>query len=257
MQDASKYPSITKDEEQGPKVEFTDHILALWKRIGYSPDCTDLPEVASIEPDDHNGVQSTGVKQQDGGSFTPHKGPVPDIAKYTGVSVKQFPKYVDHGRIVEFLVTSGLPEIKTDCITIKNNGNVIIKGLENEDCMAMIEAIHGKRHFDKKLYCNGFSTLTPEKPEHSQPRPGLHEGNDRGGAAGPGIGQHEAIGTAGGAGSNPLPPNLGQLKGGAVGNVGQAGGNPLLPGHGQLEKGDGGDAGRDPLPSWLLKLCLF
>ena len=95
--------------EQGPKVEFTDHILALWKRIGYSPDCTDLPEVASLEPDDP-GVQSTGVKQQDGGSFTPHKGPVPDIAKYTGVSVKQFPKDLDHGRVVEFLVASGIPE---------------------------------------------------------------------------------------------------------------------------------------------------
>ena len=42
---------------------------------------------------------------------------------------------------------------------------VIIKSLENIECLALIEVIHGKRHFDQKMFCNGYIPLTPEKEE--------------------------------------------------------------------------------------------
>ena len=66
---------------------------------------------------------------------------------------------------MEFLVRSGLSENKTDNVNIRNNGTATIKHLENAECLSLIDAIHGKKHFDRKLFCNIIVPLTPEKPE--------------------------------------------------------------------------------------------
>ena len=144
------------EAEGGLKIEFTDYILGLWRKIGYSPDNLDLSEISKGDPD--------SISLQDGGNFTPNKSHVPDTAKYTGVSIKQFPRETDHGKIIEFLVNCGLPESQKDKISITNKGTATIKDLENGVCLALIEAIHAKKNFDKKLFCNGIVPLTPEKP---------------------------------------------------------------------------------------------
>ena len=67
-----------------------------------------------------------------------------------------------------------------------------IKNLTSEESALLIEAIHGKNHFDRRLFCNGLIPLTPEKAEQSdtileiQPDP-LHEqpaGHTEGASAG-------------------------------------------------------------------------
>ena len=143
------------EAEGGEKVEFTDHILDLWKRIGYSPDKVELGEIENLDSE-------SSIPQQTGGSFTPKKGPEEVAEKFTGVSINRFPRSADHGEIMEFLVKCGLPESKKDNVNI-NFGKVIIKDLENGECMTLIEVIQGKRHFDQKMFCNGFIPLTPEK----------------------------------------------------------------------------------------------
>ena len=55
--------------------------------------------------DDHR------VQQQHGGTFTPVKDS-PNTEKFTGVSIKQVPKEIDSGEILEFLIKCGLPESK-------------------------------------------------------------------------------------------------------------------------------------------------
>ena len=102
------------------------------------------------------------VPQQTGGSFTPKKGPVINTESFAGVSIKSFPRGVDDGEIMEFLVKCGLPESKRESVRI-NSGKVIIKELENTECLTLIDVIHGKKHFDQKIFCNGFVPLTPEK----------------------------------------------------------------------------------------------
>ena len=139
------------DAEGGAKVEFSDHILALWKRIGYTPANSDI--AVELEPERDEVVNS----------FTPVKVPTGDQDKYAGVSIRQFPKDTDQGLVMEFLCRSGLPEDKKDTAVFKSNGVVTINDLDNNTSKVLIEAIHGNFEFGRRLYCNGVITLTPQK----------------------------------------------------------------------------------------------
>ena len=145
----------------GVKIEFTDYILALWKRIGYFPSKDDLANINSEE----NEVEVEQIVI--GGTFTPVKVPSGPVEKYNGVRIKQFPRETDQGQIMEFLCLNGLPDVKKDNVIIRENGSVTIRDLDNDTCRNLIEAIHGKTHLDRKLYCNGIIPLTPEKIEPS------------------------------------------------------------------------------------------
>ena len=68
----------------GVRIEFSDYILGLWKKIGYSPSNGELANVSSEENDPE--------VEQNGGSFTPVKVPSGPVEKYTGVRINQFPK---------------------------------------------------------------------------------------------------------------------------------------------------------------------
>jgi hypothetical protein len=144
----------------GVKVEFSDYILGLWRSVGYVPG--EL-EVAAVYDDHGDDADPSLVNQQTGGNFTPVK-VMSDPEKFTGVSVKQFPRETDAGDIMEFLISSGLTEASKESVVIKPNGTVIIKNLENTVCRTLIENIHNKKHFNRKLFCNGIIPLTPDKP---------------------------------------------------------------------------------------------
>ena len=64
---------------------------------------------------------------------------------------------------MDFLVNSGLPENLKDSVEIKSNGSVAISNLGNEECLQLVKNIHNQFHFGKRLFCNGFIPLTPEK----------------------------------------------------------------------------------------------
>ena len=149
---------------QGPKVEFSDYIIKLWQKIGYVPGEVEMAAVYDEHVDHDEGAGA--VTKQTGGLFTPTK-QVSEPEKYSGVSVKQFPKDTDHGDIIEYLVNVGLPEALKDSVVIRENGKVTIRDLENAVCLEIITNIHNKVQFGKKLFCNGFIALTPEKEKDS------------------------------------------------------------------------------------------
>ena len=158
----------------GAKVAFADYIMELWKKINYTPDNAEYGSDIFEE-----GVDD----EQVGGVFTPAKAPSRGEQKFTGVTITRFPKNTDPGKIMEFLCRSTLPEEKKEEVLIKENGVVAIKNLTSEECDLLIEAIHGKTHFDRKLYCNGIIPFTPEKveeinPESEKSAPADHEGED-------------------------------------------------------------------------------
>ena len=62
-----------------------------------------------------------------------------DPDKLSGVRTKNIPKDIDHGRIVELCVKSGLPDEKKVQITITNNGSVILTDLQNHECLVLIK----------------------------------------------------------------------------------------------------------------------
>ena len=94
------------EAEGGIRIEFSDYILSLWEKIGYSPSNKELPEEESDE-----------VVQVE--HFTPVKVQVGDPENYAGVSIRQFPKETDHGDIIDFVCRKGLPEDKKDDIIMK------------------------------------------------------------------------------------------------------------------------------------------
>ena len=66
------------------------------------------------------------------------------------------------------MIKCGLPENKRDNVIFNNRGTASVRNLDNSECLFLISAIHGKRNFDRKLYCNGIVPLTPEKECDSQ-----------------------------------------------------------------------------------------
>ena len=102
----------------GIKVDFKDYIRELWDRIGYSPQEDDLSHLENeIQQVEH---------------FTPLKVQEFPVENFTGVCIKQFPRDMDHGNILEFLCTKGLPENEKESVDFKVNGSVIIDNLDNE-----------------------------------------------------------------------------------------------------------------------------
>ena len=149
--------------EGGERVEFTDYILSLWKRIGYSPQNLELIDDVNENTEDIHVLQVE--------AFTPVKARVDD-AVFAGVHIKQLPREYDQGEVIEFLCRSGLPENKRDEAIFNTNGSITIKNLDNDTSRVLIEAIHGQYNFDKKLFCNGLVPLTPRKEASSADKPG-------------------------------------------------------------------------------------
>ena len=135
----------------GLKKDFAAYILELWQRIGYSPNSSDTVE----ESDDD-------INLQIGGQFTPVK-LMSSPERFGGVCIKKFPKDVDHGELLEYLINEGVPEGLKEHIDIRNNGTVYIRQIENSLCITLVNKFHGKMFNTRKLFCNGIVTITPEK----------------------------------------------------------------------------------------------
>ena len=140
----------------GAKKDFKVYIAELWSKIGYNPNI-------EVNGSDSENDLDSEVNKQIGGTFTPIKSAESLPYAFAGVTIRQIPSDIDHGEVMEFLFEAGLPEIKADYVTIKDNGTVIIKDIENEVCVELIRNIHGKMGFSKKLFCNGIVPMTPVK----------------------------------------------------------------------------------------------
>ena len=153
---------IAKDCEAagGQRKLLSLHMQEFWEKIKYTPDV--LP--SRIEE------QVDNVEQQVGGIFTPQK--IDGMKESEGrlcsaVSVKWFPKKTDHGDIMEFLHSHGLPS-SHDSINIKENGQVIIENLDSKTSELLCTNLTGKKFKDKKnIYCQGIVLVTPDKPKET------------------------------------------------------------------------------------------
>ena len=152
--------------EGGEKADFVDYILDMWSRVGYTPNSTDTSSLNDIP------IQEASE------DFTPVKiNSSPE--KFTGVSIKNLPKDTDHGEVVELLIQLGLPENKKDNVNVSDSGTVVIKSIENSICLKLINALHKKIHFSRKLFCNGVIPLTPEKQVSSDQNMRLSQISDQ------------------------------------------------------------------------------
>ena len=145
----------------GQKVDFSDHILKMWRNIGYTPE--DL-EVATVY-DDH-GQNDDLISETEGlitgATFTPPK-TVSDPENFDGISLRNFPKEADHGDIMEFLIKSGLPTDVKEKVYIKPYGTDNIDNIDNMLCQQLINKLHQVKFCDRKIFCRGIISLTPQR----------------------------------------------------------------------------------------------
>ena len=151
----------------GERVEFSDYILEMWAKIGYSPQEV---EIASLY-DEHNvsgDISPTPASPQEGGMFTPPKAQN-HSDKFEGVILKNIPRDSDTDSVFQILHNSGLPQELNENVTIKDNGKVIIDKLDNTLCQQLVKNMHRSKFFETTVLCFGIVPLTPTKvPENIQ-----------------------------------------------------------------------------------------
>ena len=64
---------------------------------------------------------------------------------------------------MDFVMENGLSDNNKDCVTISDTGSVTIRSLNNSESRSLIESVHLKEAFGRRLYCNGLVPLTPSK----------------------------------------------------------------------------------------------
>ena len=153
------------EAENGVRLDFSEYILSLWKEIGYSPE-----NVQIDDEDEHSEEENiTVIDQQDGGSFSPSKQNNQEKhGEFSGISIKAFAKEVEQCQVIDILLKSGLPKESLDNVIMKPNGCVTVMSLDNNICRTLIDAMHNKIIFGKKIFCNGIVALTPEKKASCQ-----------------------------------------------------------------------------------------
>ena len=149
--------------EGGIKVDFTDYILNLWREIGYNPKQGQLNHDMNVDDEEVEAEKAEAEEIETVKEFTPVKIPAVESEKFSGVRISRFPKGLDDGEIIAMICRCGLAENKKDNIVIKAGGFVTVKNITTEESNALIDAIHGQRFFERKLFCNGIVPLTPDK----------------------------------------------------------------------------------------------
>ena len=115
-------------------MDFSDFILDMWQKIGYSPQEIEVATLYDDHGDLEVGALMSPPSQQTGGAFTPPKVQTQE-KMFTGIMIKNIPRESDVGEIVEFLVQNGLPQSLSDNIEIKENGKVYVNSLANSLCL--------------------------------------------------------------------------------------------------------------------------
>ena len=137
------------EQKGGSKVAFSQYVIDLWNKIGYSPPV----DTSDIDSADEQIVEE----------FTPVKVLPTDDSIYAGISIRKFSKDIDHGEIMDLLIANGLPENNKDDIHFKDNGVVSIFNLENATCKGLKNALNIIIFSGRRLTCNGIVPMSPAK----------------------------------------------------------------------------------------------
>ena len=156
------------EENGGQKVKLLDHMKSLWQEIGFNPSKFQLEDVENVDYTADVQIKDT--------NFTPEQRknkPSPeDKSKFTGVTIKNFPKDIPEPDLVAFLETKGLPMGWKQIKLYRNerNTNVDVDDLEPQVCENLIEGLHENIYFGMKTYCRGMlNVVTPVKTTENEP----------------------------------------------------------------------------------------
>ena len=144
-------------ECQGNRVLLSTHMEKHWEVIGFKPDTnTALGDDTDLDVDVQVGKDSTQEVIQFG----------PDLTqRYTAIMVSGLGAEQDLDAIQSLLVTQGLPDTvkSTDILKNEKSGKLTIENLGPADCMALMENMHGKKFFGKKIFITPIVSASPAK----------------------------------------------------------------------------------------------
>ena len=155
------------EEVEGPRVTLREHMTNLWSAIGYKP------SEFKLQYEEGGEILEKVVEIKESGQFTPPHKTKPkecqDKAKFVGVTVKNLPKDLPEREIVLFLENHGLGAAHPGVNITKNfrSIKVDITNLDAKVSNTLIENIHEKVFFSRKVYCRGVVEVTKVGPSNT------------------------------------------------------------------------------------------
>ena len=161
------------------RVLLSEHMAAHWTKIGYKPDAEadhEVDEVPELEVQVGQTKKDVQVSSE-GSKLT---------AKYRSVIVKGFSPKMSMDTVFQTLLEHGLPSNYDKNSLNKNEttGVLTLSDLVPDQCLAIIEKMHGKKFFGKKIFVTSVVSNSPVKQstppvsEHSTAQTQLVESSD-------------------------------------------------------------------------------
>ena len=139
------------------RVMLSTFMIQHWNKIGYKPESE---AVDGVDDEPELEIQ-VGQHKLDLTLFSDSK----LTSKYRSIIVKGFNPELSVEAVIEELVKSGLPnDYKADEISRNDKtGNLTIPNLEPQQCLNMMDAMHGKKFLGRKVYVTLVVANSPTK----------------------------------------------------------------------------------------------
>ena len=135
------------------RVLLSTHMEEHWRAIGFKPDSGHSEDVDQIEPIVQVGSNKGKYKSD---NLT---------NRYNAVIISGFQADTNIESVHKVLSDNGLPDSKTVSDLSRNdkNGKITIAELSPENCLLLIEKLHGKSFLDKKVFVTSIVSASPQK----------------------------------------------------------------------------------------------
>ena len=154
------------EEAGGERVNLSDWMKKLWKKIGFTPEAFELSDDCEKKNDISSDTERFPKIPEE-----KSKPKQSDVEKYRGVTVKNFPSSLKDEEILDFLDKCGaLISAEKNNINIRRGpktSSATIEGIDPNEVIKITEAIDfpqiRTKFFNVPLYCRPLRGLTPTK----------------------------------------------------------------------------------------------
>ena len=154
----------------GDRVMLSEHMKALWSRVGFVPIAFELHSDGNVEDDGEQVSMIRDTKFQP--TIDRPKPTSRDIEFSNGVILRNIPIAIEETEILPFLGNHGVPhDHPQGNIKINRrdkNTSVTIEGISPTQVETIVKAIHfpesQTKFFGNPVYCKPLRSMTPEKP---------------------------------------------------------------------------------------------
>ena len=143
---------------------LSEHMVKHWAKIGYKPDSAELNEVDEVSGLD---IQVGSDKKK------PYVSESSLTSKYREVILKGFTPDTSLDNIIEELFKHGLPATRNidDILRNDKTGHLTVTKLQPANCLELMEKMHAKKFFGRKVFVTSVVSNSPAKGDSGQVPP--------------------------------------------------------------------------------------